>query len=290
MHNLAALPDRWVVAAGLRTRFREAGDGPPLVLLHGIGGHLGFWEACFAALAARFRTIAVDVCGFGASEAPGEVSRAAFREWLAEVLDGVGARRAAVAASSLGASVALALAIEEPERFSALALVGSASLGRNIGFSFRAASIPMLGERILGSDPKSIRRDLLRLTCRQDWVWEGLLEETACFASLPGPSKFFFRSLRWGVSFLGGMKANAVLLDELHKLSMPVLLLWGRQDPVFPLRDAERAAARVPDAELKILEDCGHMPHMERPAEFAELLIDFLVRRGVAAPTTRAAE
>jgi 4,5:9,10-diseco-3-hydroxy-5,9,17-trioxoandrosta-1(10),2-diene-4-oate hydrolase len=284
---IAEYEDRWVTASGLRTRYWEVGEGPPLILLHGIGAHAGFWRASIPGLANDYRVIVPDLCGSGRSDVPGEVSRAVFSDWLADFIDAVGASPASLVANSMGGGVALATSLDHREHVHALVLVSALGLGKSVGLGFRIASIPVLGELVLPSDAKGIRRELLRIAYDDGWFWDGLAEETEELAQIQEARQFFFKTLRWGVSLFGGVRARASAVDELSSLNIPVQIIWGRQDPIFPLRLGESAVRRIPGADLVVIDDCGHMPHMERPDEFNRHVRQFLisaVERPVARP------
>lgn len=269
--------DRWVTASGLRTRYFEVGEGPPLILLHGIGAHAGFWRASMPGLAADYRVIVPDLCGSGRSEAPPEVSRAVFSGWLADFIDAVGGFPASLVANSMGGGIALATSLDHSEHVRALVLVSALGLGKRVGLGFRIVSIPILGELVLPSDARGIRRELLRIAYEDGWFWDGLAEETAELARNEESRRFFFKTLRWGVSLFGGVRARASAIDELANLDIPVRIIWGRQDPVFPLEIAESAVKRIPGADLVVIENCGHMPHLERPDELTGHVRQFLL-------------
>ena len=130
-------------------------------------------------LAADYRVIVPDLCGSGRSEAPAEVSRAVFSGWLADFIDAVGGSPASLVANSMGGGVALATSLDHSEHVRALVLVSALGLGKSVGLGFRIVSIPILGELVLPSDARGIRRELLRIAYEDGWFWDGLAEETA---------------------------------------------------------------------------------------------------------------
>jgi 4,5:9,10-diseco-3-hydroxy-5,9,17-trioxoandrosta-1(10),2-diene-4-oate hydrolase len=270
------LEDRQVDAGGLRTRYWDVGEGPPVVLLHGIGAHTGFWRAAIPGLAEHYRLLIPDMCGFGRSQRPSEVSRTAFGDWLAGFIQALDIGPCAAVGNSMGGGVVLATALDHPECVDRIVLSDSISLGRNVMFTMRLLTIPLVGELLLRNNVAAVRRMLAMLAVGPDWIWDGLLEETVEMGEEPGAQAFFLEALRWGVSLFSGFKERAVVLDELGDLAIPVQVIWGRQDPLFPLGDAEAAMPLFRDARLDVIDDCGHMPHMERPAEFNRLVVEFL--------------
>ncbi|HJO06113.1 MAG TPA: alpha/beta fold hydrolase [Chloroflexota bacterium] len=275
------LEDRWVEAGGLRTHYWDVGEGPPLVLLHGIGAHAGFWRAAIPGLAEHYRLLVPDMCGFGRSQRPSVVSRTAFGDWLARFIEALDIGPCAAVGNSMGGGVVLAAALDHPKCVSRIVLSDSTSLGRKVMFTMRLLTLPLVGELLLRNNVAAVRRMLAMLAAGTDWIWDGLLEETVEMGEEPGAQAFFLEALRWGVSFFGGFKNAVVVLDELGDLAIPVQVIWGRADPLFPLSDAEAALPLFRDARLDVIDGCGHMPHMERPADFNRLVMGFLSESGV---------
>ncbi len=247
-----------------------------MVLLHGIGAHAGFWRAVMPGLVGKYRVLVPDMCGSGRSEVPAEVSRELFGSWLADFIRQVGASPANVVGNSMGGAVALATSLDFAGAVRSLVLANSLGLGKSIGLGFRIVSVPILGEFLVPTRAKAIRREIVRLTYSREWVWDGLAEETEELAQNSEARRYFFRTLRWGTSLFGGVRRQATAADELHKLTIPVRIIWGRQDPVFPLKLARSAVQAIPQADLVVIEECGHMPHMERPDEFNAHVVEFL--------------
>ncbi|MDE3094503.1 MAG: 2-succinyl-6-hydroxy-2,4-cyclohexadiene-1-carboxylate synthase [Chloroflexota bacterium] len=259
---------------GLHLNVEASGDGPALLLLHGFTGSAATWEP-FAAAWAGFRTIAVDLIGHGASDAPADESRYTMARCVADVialLDTLGAGRAAVLGYSMGGRVALHLALAAPDRISALVLEG-ASPGIEDAGERRAR---VASDRALADD---IERDGVEAFVDR-WQALPLFATQAC---LPDAVRLGLRTQRLRNSAAGlanslrGMGAGTTepLLACLHELAMPVLLVAGEHDAKYrtlalAMRD------RMPDARVRIVPDAGHAPHLEQPAAFAPLVKEFL--------------
>ena len=139
--------ERRVEVQGLPIRYLAAGEGPPLVLLHALGESALDWRWVVPALGRTHSVYAPDLPGFGDSAKPlVDYSPAFFTSFISRYLDALGIERAAVAGNSLGGLVALRLALAEPERVSALGLIDSAGLGREINYALRARALPGYGE------------------------------------------------------------------------------------------------------------------------------------------------
>ncbi|WP_207955844.1 alpha/beta fold hydrolase [Rubrobacter marinus] len=200
--------------------------------------------------------------------------------FVAEFMDALGIERAPVVGNSLGGLVSLRLALSRPSRVSALGLVDSAGLGREVTPRSprrrSPASVRRLssgrrprrrGSAVPGEGPAPLRRPHLGPA---EWLAEqarlglsnGFMETTlAALRSHIGPA---------------GQKGSEILLDELPRLEMPTLVVWGALDKVVPLRHAHDAVARLRHGNLEILPGCGHLPHVECPGRFAEVLNRFL--------------
>ena len=251
-----------------------AGEGPPLLLLHGFTGSAAAWQP-FAAAWPGFRTIAVDLIGHGASDAPADEERYTMARCVADVialLDALGIGRIAVLGYSMGGRVALHLALAVPDRITALVLEG-ASPGIEDADERRAR---VASDRALADD---IERDGVDAFVDR---WQAL-PPFATQARLPDAVRRRLRAQRVNNSAGGlanslrgmGAATTEPLLARLHELPMPVLLVAGEHDAKYralalAMRD------RMPDARVRIVPDAGHTVHLEQPAAFAPLVKEFL--------------
>lgn len=276
---------------GLRTRVLVAGDagrGDPAVLIHGVGGWAENWRQVISPIAASGRrAIAVDLPGFGESEAPRSVRRFGPREafypaFVAALLDELAAPRAHLVGSSMGGAIAYTAAVTMPGRTRSLALLASGGLGMDVPLFLRLATLPGTGAlaRMLGRPAHA--RGVLR-TCFYDTSRiPAVLYEEAERYGLASCSEFI-RALRSGVTLRGvraGLRAHWV--GQAERYPGPVLVVWGREDRVLPLRHLEGSRALFPRAEVRVIERCGHLPMVERPAELLGALLPFLDRAEAA--------
>ena len=174
-----------------------------------------------------------------------------------------------------GGLIALRVALEFPRRAYHLVLVDTAGLGREVSVFLRLASLPFLGEIIEDPSPKGTRGMLKVVLFSDDLITEELVEELVRARSSPGAKRAVLRMLRRGVG-LRGIRPEHWLQGRIRELSMPVLLVWGEQDRVFPVDQARRAAQMSPSAQLVVFPECGHWPQMEHAAAFNSLLVGFL--------------
>ena len=272
------MQERRIDVDGLPTRYLTAGnDGPPLVLLHGVGDNALDWRWVAPALARSHRVYAPDLPGAGESAKPedADYSPVFFERFVAAFLDALGIERAAVVGNSLGGLAALRLALSEPERVAALGLVASAGLGRRVNPALRSLSVPGYGRLATAwgkTRPGAAQRALGRAglvfasSRRVPREWLG---EQYRLARLPGFLEAQLATVRAQVGLRG---QREVLVNRLPDLRMPTLVVWGARDRVVPRSHARGAAARLRRGHLEIFPDCGHLPQVEQPERFASAL------------------
>ncbi len=271
----AGVRDRFTVVDGARIRFRDrGGDGPVLLLTHGIGQSLEVWHLQFEVAGAGPRLIAWDLPGHGpsvASAAAMGLEGQADVAW--KLLDRLGVDEVCLVGHALGAAVSLRMQAQRPQRVRACLLADGAALGPEVFAPFRLMSLPWLGEWLCRPGPG-------RLACR---VRALVRRPQACAPPVcaalerqrrhPGSGAHVLALLRGLVSPSGQRRAVWWRSHEiLRALAVPLLIVHGEADAVVPVAQARRVQALVPGAELFVLPDCGHTPQLEQPGLFAELL------------------
>lgn len=286
----AALKQGEVACGRVTLHHTYGGRGSPLLLVHGLGssGYLE-WRFNLEALAGRHAVYAPDLPGFGRSDKPAAARYgvAYFARTLVRYMQEVGLRSAAVVGASLGGRVALELALRHRRRVRRLGLVNALGLGRpNLRPQYPLAALPGVGElglRVAArglrvAPPALIRRVAGRLV-GADSDLERLLDDRylaglrEMFEAEGYPEAYLatVRSLLVAAA-LGGSD----LTSRLEHLDLPVLLVWGGSDPLFPVEHATRAHRLLPDARLVVIEGAGHTPQAERPDQFNRAVLDFL--------------
>jgi 2-hydroxy-6-oxonona-2,4-dienedioate hydrolase len=272
--------ERWIEVDGLPSRYLEAGEGDPLVLLHALGESSSDWQWVIPGLARTHHVYAPDLPGFGDSAKPAaDYSPAFYERFVAGLIDALRLPRVAVAGNSLGGLAALRLGLSQPSRIGALILVDSAGLGRYAAFALRSLTAPGYGELAVAwakTPPGAAWRAWSKaqlLFAHPQLAPAAWTAEQYRLARLPGFLDAALAALR-GQLDPGGQRE--VLLDRLARLEMPTLIVWGAWDRVFPPYQARDAVARLPKGSLALVPDCGHMPHIERPEAFVAALEEFL--------------
>ena len=266
---------------GHRVCFRMRGDGPPIVLIHGITGRSSQWEPAIDELEDRHTLLAPDLLGHGESAKPrGDYSLGAYASAVRDTMVALGHDRATIVGHSLGGGIAMQFAYQFPERCERLVLVSSGGLGREVHPLLRAATLPgsewvlpLLTHARLLAAGEAVGRAIgaLRLQAGTD-----LAEVARGFGSL-GDSEAcsaFIHTMR-AVLDPGGQRVSA--LDRLYLAeSVPTLLIWGDSDPIIPAEHGRIAHEAMPGSRLELLDGVGHFPQLERPRRFSKLLADFI--------------
>jgi pimeloyl-ACP methyl ester carboxylesterase len=279
-----AVEEHNVEIDGLPIRYLTAGEGPPMVLLHGAGDNALDWQWVMPTLAATHQVYAPDLPGSPDSARPAaDYSPAFFERFVAAFVDALDIGRATFVGNSLGGLLALRLALSEPARVDALVLVDSAGLGRAVNPAFTSVNVPLLGEAAIpfwrtavGAYQRAWGRTALLFAHPPGSVPREWLAEQCRLARSPGYLEAHLTALRTLVSPLG---QREVLVDRLGLLEMPTLVVWGERDRVFPRSQAKRAVARLREGSLALIPECGHMPHVECPDRFLAALEGFLLGR-----------
>ena len=278
------MEERSIDVGGLPTRYLTAGEGPPLVLLHGVGDNALDWAWVVPALARAHRVYAPDLPGSGwsARSIDADYSPAFFERFVAAFVDALGVERAAVVGNSLGGLAALRLALAEPERVTALGLLAGAGLGRKISPALRSLALPgygrlavACGKRPPGAAQRALGRAAL-LFGRPRGIPAKWLEEQYRLARLPGFLEAQLATVRAQVGLRG---QREIVLERLPSLRVPTLAVWGERDRVLPHAQALEAISRIPDGSLELIPACGHLPQVERPERVADVLVRFLSER-----------
>jgi pimeloyl-ACP methyl ester carboxylesterase len=268
---------------GRLVRYVDAGDGPCVFLLHGIGHSAFGWRQTIAALVrAGYRALAIDTPGFGYSDPMPRQdlrSRARLPELVAAFLDGVldtfDVDHCVTVGHSLGGAYAAALAARHPARVTRLVLAAPA-VGPAVGLGVHL--LGMRAARLAFLPTKQFIRWSLRVTTHDPRrIDEEEIDELARTLCNPVAAKSFMDVVGAGLT-ARGLRSELRLLDELREIQVPTLVLWGRHDQVVPVSNSAVVMDLLPDAELRLFEDSGHMLILEEAARFNRLLLDFLRR------------
>ena len=266
---------------GHRAIYRIAGNGPPVVLIHGMMNSSRHWEEVAKRLADDYTVVAPDLIGHGDSATPrGDYSLGAHAASIRDMLSSIGIERATLVGHSLGAGVAMQFFYQFPQRVERMVLVSAGGLGREVAPMLRSAALPGASgllwaaahPRVLGA----LRAGGDRLDARREGSGVYLKAIARALRPLeePGAREAFLQTLR-AVIDVRGQRVSAV--DRLYLLrSLPTLIVWGERDNTIPLEHGRAAHEAIPGSRFETLPRPAHFPHLEDPEGLARVLRDFL--------------
>ncbi|MQA86053.1 MAG: alpha/beta fold hydrolase [Streptosporangiales bacterium] len=250
-----------------RSRYLEAGEGPPVVLLHGVGFVEGRdnWRLNIGPLSSRFRVLAPDLLGWGAGDQLNVgYSFAYLVDFVREFQDALDIRSSHVVGHSMGGWIASLLAYESPQRVDKLVLVASGGL----------ATRPLSTMTTWQPPTEDFIRERLEKVSKAHPDPERAIRERLGLAQDPERTARFGRIMEHMSNPETRQRYNTT--RRLPFISSPTLVVWGRQDEVNPLPMGEDTQRLIPNSRLEILEDCGHSIPVERADEFNRIVLDFL--------------
>ena len=285
--------DGYLKLGGLTLHHTYGGLGRPILFIHGLGssGYIE-WRFNLEQLSKTNRVFAPDLPGYGKSDKP----RAArygipyFARTIDRYLQSRRIRDATIVGTSMGGRIALEVALNYPERVSRLVVVNALGLGRpKIQPYYPMMLVPRVGETLLHGMRHGLRwapSPVIRRFAARFIGAKGDLEKTMSDEYLddlremyaaegyPGAYLATVRSIASPRSYLGALDVSG----RLDRIKVPVLIIWGANDPLFPVAHAERAHSLLPSSKLAIIQGAGHTPQAEKPEEFNRQLAAFLKR------------
>jgi 3-oxoadipate enol-lactonase len=263
-------PVKYVPLDGRRIAYREAGSGPALLFLHGLGGNSASWQPQFEAFSNSHRVVAWDMPGFGNSDllaAPSPTTRD-FSDLARRFMDALDIGHAVGVGTSYGTVILADLAQSNPERIGAMVfacgVTGLAHLDSQERVrlrSVRRAELESMGQRKFA--------ELRNSTYVAKGVPEALVQRIVALAGSAQPEGY--------LAAYGALTDSDIFLS-LAKIDVPTLVIAGATDPIAPARDCERVARALRQAEYHCIENSGHYVNLEQTGVFNQLLGDFLVR------------
>ena len=244
---------------GQNIHYFEVGQGPTVILLHGLGGAKEFWLANIGALASKYHVYAIDQIGFGQSDKPLlDYEIATFADFLHGFMQAEKIAKATLVGNSFGGWIATDFAVQHPEMVDKLVLVDAAGLAWQ-------KPLPDL-------NPSTIAG------------WRTLIELVFYdkkMVSDEGVMQAFTQHMRNNDGYtiqrtVAGFATPQFEDGKLASIHAATLVVWGRQDELIPLASGEKLRDGIAGAKLLVFEHCGHVPQIEKPAEFNQALLEFL--------------
>jgi pimeloyl-ACP methyl ester carboxylesterase len=256
----------------------EAGDGPVVVLLHGLADSLLSWCCNFDFLAdAGYRVIAPDLPGFGESDKPShlEYDPGSTADFVYDFCQKLGIEELSLVGNSAGGLIAGLFALEHPADVEKLVLVDSGGFGRKVSWLLRVISVPVLGDFIFQPKLNSMMGLSKRLFYKPPAVLEDLLPERDRLKLLLGARMATLKSIRASINLLG-LRQQGHILDRLKLSDVPLLVVWGANDVIIPVSHAKIASQELPRCNVQVIPECGHWPQMEKSSVFNPIVTQFL--------------
>lgn len=266
---------------GYRRAYRIAGQGPAVVLIHGIGDNSTTWQDVIAHLASSHTVIAPDLLGHGRSDKPrADYSVPAYANGMRDLLAVLGIDEVTVVGHSLGGGVAMQFAYQFPHLVQRMVLVSTGGVTREVNPALRFASLPVAQELLGLLQLPGLLPAIRAVGNVLERVGNDLGHETPdlmrVLAALPeaGARSAFLRTLHAVVDWRGQV---VTMLDRSYLTQgMPVQLIWGERDPVIPVTHARLAQAAMPGSRLEVFTGAGHFPHHDDLPRFLSVVEDFI--------------
>jgi 4,5:9,10-diseco-3-hydroxy-5,9,17-trioxoandrosta-1(10),2-diene-4-oate hydrolase len=276
---MQAPQDQYMQVGQINTRFWALGnEGSTVVLIHGIGSSMEDWSHNIHTLAERHRVYAMDLVGNGRSDKPAApYSFPYFAQFVHDFLQAQDVDRVNLVGNSMGGGIVLQFALQFPDKLEKLVLVDCAGLGREVSLFFRLPTLPLVGKWLSRPSRKGAAQLLHETFYDPALITDELIDFQYQLSALPGAQGAMLSTLRRNVT-LRGLRDRAwrSIVEELHNITAPTLIVWGQQDRILPVAHAQVARDRIANARLHIINQCGHMPQMERPDEFNAVVLEFL--------------
>jgi pimeloyl-ACP methyl ester carboxylesterase len=265
---------RIALADGVTTRlFDSGGDGIPIILIHGLAASIEIWAKVIPDLSAKHRVIAFDLPGFGEADRPDAAYDAPFFvRQLQALMDSLKIDKAHLVGSSLGASLIVRFAANNLGRIATATLAAPGGFAPYVHPFLRLPTLPVAGYALaMPSYPVNWMAVRLAMANSANATKE-LIKMVDRYSKMRGSQRAFYRTLN---SVIGpmGVKPDASFHADAAAMAVPTTLLWGEQDRLFPVAQAEIAQRVLPNARLARLPNCGHYPQWEAPDQTVKAVV-----------------
>lgn len=268
----AAPAARDVTVLGFKLHYLEAGRGAPVVLLHGLGGDGSRWGPNIAPLAKDFHVFALDQIGFGQSDKPlANYHTGMLAEFLVDFLKAVNVPKASLVGNSMGAGVALYTAVHYPTVVDRIVLADGGGFRARDAAPAAAASPEALRRRQLQN---SVTREETREFFKILFHDKSLVTDRMVDEQLAMRLRAAFTITK--IQEAGAKGLGALTEEQVRSVRAPTLIVWGKYDELANPAGADRLARTIPGATKLIIDNCGHMPQLERADEFNRRVREFL--------------
>lgn len=275
----------WLNAGGINTRYLTSGtsDKPPLLLLHGVGGHAEAYVRNLKSHSEHFWTWAIDMIGHGWTDKPAsdrEVSH--YVDHVLRVLDTLKIDKASISGESLGGWVASRLAIDHPDRVDRLVLNTAGG----------SQADPVVMERLKSLSMRAVEEPTWEfIKARVEWLmadkskaYDDLVATRQAIYQQPGMVEA--QSHNMVLQDMETRQRNILRAEDYGRIKAPTLVVWTSDDPTADVSEGRRIATMIPGALFTVMDGCGHWPQFEDPDTFNRIHLNFLLGKPVPEAST----
>jgi 4,5:9,10-diseco-3-hydroxy-5,9,17-trioxoandrosta-1(10),2-diene-4-oate hydrolase len=272
--------DEYISVDGINTRYWSAGkEGKPaVILIHGFGASVEIWQHNILALSKNHRVYALDLVGFGCSDKPSaDYSPTFLVNHVNGFVNAMKIKKATIVGLSMGGGTAILYTLTYPEKVEKLILVDSAGLGDKLSLGLRLMSVPILGASMTIPSWMTTYWFFRPAVLNSKLLDDSFIDFYTKLFSLPGAQDAKLKTIRSVCNFWGPKQEvlNSTM-SNLNKITAPTLILWGKDDEILNVEQASFAKGKIPNSQLYIFGQCGHMPNFEKPDEFNSVVLAFL--------------
>ena len=254
-----------ITVFGQKIHYVEAGTGPTVILLHGLGGSSQVWQFNIAALAEKYHVVVPDQIGFGKSDKPLVNYRIrTYVDFLDQFCKQLKIERASLVGNSMGGWIATHFTATFPDRVDKLVLVDAAGYAPPKDLDTRT---------FYGLNPTSregMKVLLAKLFVNKLFLTDAAVDQ-AITARLAAGDGYTINSITESI-----IRGEDFLDESVKTIKRPTLLVWGRNDGLVPVAEGEHFNKDIAGSKLVVFDQCGHMPQIEKPAEFNATILKFL--------------
>jgi pimeloyl-ACP methyl ester carboxylesterase len=253
----------------------HAGTGTPVILIHGYTSTLYTWRLNQPELATRFSVWSLDLPGFGYSDKPKDFSYtlSGYADFMVKFMDAVGIKKAVLVGNSMGGGVAMETYLKYPERVEKLVLIDSMGYPHKGGFIlFTLMRYPVIGDVLMSFNYRWVIRDSLKSGVYYD---NGFVTDDVVDSYY---NVYKTENGRKAPLWVGRGISEAADLnpEKIKTITVPTLIIWGKEDTIIPVSDAELFGRDIKDSKVVVIPEAGHLPHEEKAALVNEFIISFI--------------
>jgi pimeloyl-ACP methyl ester carboxylesterase len=261
---------------GMQIHLEHEGTGTPVILLHGYTSTLYTWRFNFPELAKEFSVWSVDLPGFGYSDKPKDFdyTLSGYADFIVKFMDAQGIKKAVIVGNSMGGNIAIETYLKYPDRVEKLVLVDSGGYPEEEGgfFLFNLMQYPVAGDILMSFNYRWVVKDSLMSGIYYDnkFVTDDVVDSYYNVYKTENGRKgplWVGRAIDW---------SHDLGPDTIKTIAVPTLVIWGKDDTLIPVTDADLFGRDIKGAEVAVIPDAGHLPHEEKADIVNKLITDFV--------------